>query len=54
MMATTRGLVAMQIANEPGGERWVGLVEEAVDILISHYTSGALPAAPGRRPKRTN
>jgi len=54
IMATTRGLVAMQIANEPGGERWVGLVEEAVDILIAHYTAGALPPAPRRRAKRTN
>lgn len=45
MMATTRGLVAMQIANEPGGDRWVGLVEEAVDILLAHYTAGALSPA---------
>jgi AcrR family transcriptional regulator len=39
-MATTRGLVEMQIANEPGGDRWVGLVDEAVDILIAHYGGG--------------
>jgi AcrR family transcriptional regulator len=51
MMATTRGLVAMQIANEPGGDRWVGLVEEAVDILVTHYASNA-PASARRRPSR--
>ena len=38
-MATMRGLAAMQIANEPGGDRWVRLVDEAVDILVTHYAS---------------
>jgi AcrR family transcriptional regulator len=37
-MATIRGLIAMQIANEPGGDRWVRLVDEAVDMLTKHYT----------------
>ena len=36
-IATTRGLVEMQIANEPGGGRWIGLVGEAVDNLIARY-----------------
>lgn len=44
-MATTRGLVAMQIANEPGGDRWVSLVDEGVDILVTHY------AAAGQKPR---
>ena len=47
LMATTRGLVAMQIANEPGGDRWVGLVDEAVDILVEHYD--AARSKPRRR-----
>lgn len=38
-MATTRGLAAMQIANEPGGDRWARLVDEAVDTLVTHYAS---------------
>lgn len=38
-MATVRGLVAMQVANEPGGERWTRLVDEAVDLLVDHYAS---------------
>jgi AcrR family transcriptional regulator len=54
MMATTRGLVAMQIANEPGGDRWVGLVEEAVDILVTHYTSGTRSSARDRRGKQSS
>jgi AcrR family transcriptional regulator len=48
-MATNRGLIAMQIANEPGGDRWAGLIEEAVDILVAHYSADE-PA--GRGPPR--
>ena len=44
-MASMRGLVSMQIANEPGGKRWVRLVDEALDILVSHYTTND-PAMP--------
>jgi hypothetical protein len=40
-MATTRGLIAMQIANEPGGDRWARLVDEAVDILVAHYATSS-------------
>jgi AcrR family transcriptional regulator len=36
-MATIRGLIAMQIANEPDGDRWTRLVDEAVDILTAHF-----------------
>jgi AcrR family transcriptional regulator len=36
-IATTRGLVATQLANEPGGDRWTRLVDDAVDILVAHY-----------------
>jgi AcrR family transcriptional regulator len=54
MMATTRGLVAMQIANEPAGDRWVSLVEEAVDILVAHYTARTRSAARKRRASRGN
>ena len=53
LMATSRGLVAMQIANEPGGDRWVGLIDEAVEILVSHYTSTRAKSASQRgRPAR--
>jgi AcrR family transcriptional regulator len=34
--AVNTGLVAQQIANDPGGERWTRLVEEAVDMFIAH------------------
>jgi AcrR family transcriptional regulator len=52
LMATTRGLVAMQIANEPGGERWVRLADEAVDILVTHYAPAGQHAR--QRPPKGN
>ncbi len=42
-MATTRGLIAMQIANEPGGDRWTRLIDDAVDLLIEHHRAGGRP-----------
>jgi AcrR family transcriptional regulator len=48
-MATVRGLVAMQIANEPGGDRWVRLVDEAVDVFVGHYSSAGAKRAAARR-----
>jgi AcrR family transcriptional regulator len=55
LMATMRGLVGMQIANEPGGDRWVGLVDEAVDILVAHYAEGGRKrsSGPGRASRAT-
>ena len=35
-IAVFTGLVDQQIANEPGGDRWTGLVEDAVRMLLSH------------------
>lgn len=39
--AVTSGLVDQQIANEPGGDRWAHLLDEAVDMLCDH--TGVLP-----------
>ncbi|HVT21212.1 MAG TPA: TetR/AcrR family transcriptional regulator [Mycobacteriales bacterium] len=39
--ALTTGLVDQQISNDPGGDRWLRLVEEAVDMFLAH----CLPAA---------
>ena len=36
--ALVTGLVNQQISNEPGGRRWKGLVEEAVDMFLAHAT----------------
>jgi hypothetical protein len=30
------GLVDQQISNEPGGERWTRLHDEAIDMFLEH------------------
>jgi AcrR family transcriptional regulator len=32
------GLAAQQMANDPGGDRWIRLVDDAVDMYIAHVT----------------
>lgn len=41
--ALVTGLVDQQISNDPGGERWIRLIEEAVEMFVSHC----------RQPRRT-
>jgi AcrR family transcriptional regulator len=36
--AVTTGIVGLQVANEPRGDRWTRLVDEAVEMLVAHYT----------------
>lgn len=45
--AVLTGLVDQQVSNEPGGDRWTGLVDEAVVMFLSHCRS----ANPPRRTK---
>jgi AcrR family transcriptional regulator len=33
----TGGLAAQQIANNPGGDRWSRLADEATDMFLAHY-----------------
>jgi AcrR family transcriptional regulator len=35
--AVITGLTDQQISNDPGGDRWLRLVDEAVDMLIDHF-----------------
>lgn len=37
--ALTTGLVDQQISNDPGGDRWLRLVEESVDMFLAHCLS---------------
>jgi AcrR family transcriptional regulator len=34
--ALTGGLVSQQLANDPGGTRWMGLIDEAMDMYLEH------------------
>jgi AcrR family transcriptional regulator len=43
--AITSGLAAQQTSNEPGGDRWVRLADEATAMFLDHY-------APAIKPRR--
>jgi len=46
--ALLNGLVDQQVANDPGGDRWTRLIEEAVTMFVAHCRS-----APPDRPPRS-
>ena len=50
--ALVSGLAAQQIANDPGGDRWLRLVDDVVDMYLGH----TLPTqhTPKSKPKRTD
>lgn len=37
--ALVSGLAAQQTANDPGGDRWLRLIDEAVDMFVDHIMS---------------
>ena len=38
--AITVGLVGQQISNDPGGDRWSGLVEDVTRMFLAQFGSG--------------
>jgi AcrR family transcriptional regulator len=38
------GLADQQISNDPGGSRWIDLVDESVDMFLDHFQPQARPA----------
>ena len=56
--ALLTGLVDQQISNDPGGERWTRLIEEAVTMFLAHCestrsTRKAMPRSPKTRGARS-
>ncbi len=49
--ALISGLISQQLSNEPGGTRWIGLLDDAVDLLIHRFEDRARrpTSARGRR-----
>jgi AcrR family transcriptional regulator len=46
--ALITGLVSQQVSNEPGGDRWTGLMEESVAMFVTHcQPPTARPSPPG-------
>ena len=50
--AVTSGLAAQQVSNEPGGDRWVRLLDELVDMYLAHYAQ-TQPTPTATRQRRT-
>jgi AcrR family transcriptional regulator len=43
--ALLTGLASQQVANDPGGDRWLRLVDEAVDMFLARYRPGPAGAS---------
>ncbi len=50
MTAVMSGLISQQLTNDPGGDRWARLLEEAIDLLCDH--AGVPPRTPPTRRTR--
>jgi AcrR family transcriptional regulator len=45
--ALVSGLASQQLANDPGGDRWIGIIDDAVDMYVNHVlTSSSTRSAP--------
>ena len=42
--ALTTGLASQQLSNEPGGQRWTRLVDDAVALLLARTSAATAPA----------
>jgi len=43
------GLTDQQLSNDPGGDRWIRLIDDAVEMFYEHITKKAKKPAKGRR-----
>jgi AcrR family transcriptional regulator len=50
--ALITGLVDQQISNDPGGDRWIRLVDQSVTLLLAHSQSKPLSRKPSSRTTR--
>lgn len=52
------GLTDQQISNDPGGDRWIRLVDEAVEMFFAHVSTRGVrdqgtPTRPAKKPRST-
>jgi AcrR family transcriptional regulator len=50
--ALTTGLVSQQIANDPGGDRWVSLIEDFVAMFLAYFQQSNRPAKRAARSRK--
>ncbi|HSP28565.1 MAG TPA: TetR/AcrR family transcriptional regulator [Ilumatobacteraceae bacterium] len=46
------GLTDQQISNDPGGDRWVRLIDDAVEMFLAHVTTRSRSEKPSRKKAR--
>lgn len=46
------GLADQQLSNDPGGDRWIRLIDDAVEMFYEHITKRANTSAKPRRTRR--
>jgi len=51
--ALVTGLVDQQVSNDPGGDRWIRLIDESVDMFLAHCLPVRAPARPGPAPPQS-
>jgi AcrR family transcriptional regulator len=51
--ALLTGLVDQQVSNDPGGDRWTRLIDDAIDMLITHCLTPRAAGKPESQPTRT-
>jgi AcrR family transcriptional regulator len=49
--ALVTGLADQQISNDPGGRRWIRIVDDAIEMFYEHTTKTTATRAKGRRAK---
>lgn len=47
--ALVTGLVDQQVSNDPGGDRWIRLIDESIDMFLAHCQPGSAPGTPRTR-----
>jgi AcrR family transcriptional regulator len=50
--ALTTGLVSQQIANDPGGDRWVALIDDCVAMSLGYFQQSTRPTDRAAKPAR--
>jgi AcrR family transcriptional regulator len=51
--ALITGLVDQQVSNDPGGDRWTGLIDESIDMFLAHCQQHHAKRKPSSRMDRT-
>lgn len=52
LIALTNGLIGQQLANEPGGDSWIRLVDEGLDRFINHIEARRTAPTVRRRARK--